>query len=169
MPPFMLKRGAKSMPRYPEAKVPSSCEHIPLEFAMRVLAESWGNVSKAAAALGVPSRDFRLWVQNMPALSAVVDEVMNIYCDRAEAILREALESPNEARRDVASRFVLNGKGASRGWARPQVGGVTIQQPSGPIVIKWLEEGESDPLAVSNRGAALIDARPIPADEPSRE
>jgi hypothetical protein len=36
-----------------------------------------------------------------------VDEVMEIFCDKAEAILREALESEHEGRRDVASRFVL--------------------------------------------------------------
>jgi hypothetical protein len=32
-----------------------------------------------------------------------------VFCDQAEGILREALEKEREARRDAASRFVLNG------------------------------------------------------------
>jgi len=42
-----------------------------------------------------------------PALMSVADEASEILCDKAETILREALESENEASRDVASRFVL--------------------------------------------------------------
>ena len=49
-----------------------------------------------------------------PALTAVVDEASELYCDKAEGIPRDALESENELRRDVASRFVLSGKGAPR-------------------------------------------------------
>ena len=45
------------------------------------------------------------------------------FCDKAEAILREALESENELRRSVASHFVLNGKAARRGWTRASTGG----------------------------------------------
>jgi hypothetical protein len=93
------------MPRYPATKIPPSCENISIDLAKRVLAESWGNVSEAADALGVPSRDFRLLVRTTPVLTAVVDEVNEIFCDKAEAILREALESEHELRRDVASRF----------------------------------------------------------------
>jgi hypothetical protein len=37
---------------------------------------------------------------------------MEIFCEKAEVILCEALESDHEGRRDVASRFVLSGKGA---------------------------------------------------------
>ena len=113
------------MPRYPATKIPSSCENISIDLAKRVLAESWGNVSKAARELGVPSRDFRYLVRTTPALTAVVDEVNEIFCDKAEAILREALESEHELRRDVASRFVLSGKGAMRGWSRVSTSTVT--------------------------------------------
>jgi hypothetical protein len=154
------------MPRYPAPKVPPSCENIPIELAMRVLAESWANVSKAADALGVPSRDFRYWVRNTPALTAVVDEVMEIFCDRAEGILREALESEHEVRRDTASRFVLNGKGAPRGWSRDSQAAVAIDRPLQHIVIKWMDEDDSAPSTVS-RGSALIDARPVEGEEPS--
>jgi hypothetical protein len=59
-----------------------------MDLAKRVLAEMWGNVSEAADALGVPSRDFRLLVRTTPMLTAVVDEVNEIFCDKAEAILR---------------------------------------------------------------------------------
>jgi hypothetical protein len=127
---------------------------------MRVLAEKWGNISKAADALGVPSCDFRYWVRMTPALTAVMDEVTEFFCDKAEAILREALESDHDLRRDVASRFVLNGKGALRGWARNQQPPVTIAQPPREIVIKWLDPDDAP---------ALIDARPVEDDEPSSE
>jgi hypothetical protein len=154
------------MPRYPTHKVPPSCDNIPVELAMRVLAEAWGNVSKAADVLGVPSGDLRYWVRQTPALTAVVDEVMEIFCDRAEAILREALESNHEVRRDAASRFVLNGKGAPRGWSRDSQAAATIDRPLQHIVIKWMDDDDRGPSMVSG-GSALIDARPVEGEEPS--
>ena len=153
------------MPRYPATKVPPSCENISIELAQQVLAESWGNIAQAADVLGVPSRDFRFMVRMTPALTAVVDEASELHCDKAESILRDALESENELRRDVASRFVLNGKGAMRGWARNLQPAVTIAQPPREIVIKWLDPDEK----VSEDALTLIDARPVEGDEPSSE
>jgi hypothetical protein len=163
--PSTLNSEAKSMPRYPTPKIPPSCENISIELAMRVLADTWGNISKAADVLGVPSRDFRYWVRMTPALTAVVDEVTEIFCDKAEAILREALESENDLRRDVASRFVLNGKGATRGWARNLQPTLTIAQPPREIVIRWLDPDEK----ASDDEPTLIDARPVEGDGPSPE
>jgi hypothetical protein len=157
------------MPRYPATKIPSSCENISIDLAKRVLAESWGNVSEAAATLGVPSHDFRFVVRTTPALMAVVDEVNEIFCDKAEAILREALESEHELRRDVASRFVLSGKGATRGWARPSGPAVTIEQPPCQIVLKWLDDDQRALPDVSEGTPTLIDARPVDGDERSFE
>jgi hypothetical protein len=160
------------MPRYPATKVPPSCENISIELAQQVLAESWGNVARAAGALGVPSRDFRFLVRTTPALTAVAEEASELFCDKAEGILRDALESENEMRRDVASRFVLSGKAAMRGWARPSSPAVAIEQPpSHQIVIKWLGEDkdESAPREVSEGSRALIDARPVEGDERSSE
>jgi hypothetical protein len=154
------------MPRYPATKVPPSCENISIELAQQVLAESWGNISVAADALGVPSRDFRFLVRTTPALTAVAEEAGELYCDKAESILRDALESENELRRDVAARFVLGGKGAPRGWTRPSSPAVTIEQPPRQIVIKWLGEDESS----SREGSPpLIDARPVEGDDRSSE
>ena len=93
------------MPRYPATKVPPSCENISIELAQQVLAETWGNIAQAADALGVPSRDFRFLVRTTPALTVVAEEASELFCDRAEIILRDALESENELRRDVAARF----------------------------------------------------------------
>src|ERR1700761_6680133 len=155
------------MPRYPATKIPSSCENISIDLAKRVLAESGGNVSKAAHALGVPRRDFRFMVRTTPALTAVADEVNEIFCDKAEAILREALESEHELRPDVASRFVLNGKGAMRGWTRPSVPAVTIEQPARQITLKWLDGTEFGMEIGGRREPALIDAKPVEGDEPS--
>jgi hypothetical protein len=154
------------MPRYPATKIPPSCENISIELAKRVLAESWGNVSRAAEALGVPSRDFRLLVRTTPALTAVVDEVNELFCDKAEAILREVLESEHELRRDVASRFVLSGKGAMRGWTQPSSPAVTIEQPPRQITLKWLDGTEFGMATGGSREPALIDARP--ADDGER-
>jgi hypothetical protein len=147
------------MPRYSATKIPPSCENISIELAQQVLAESWGNIARAAEALGIPSKDFRSLVRTTPALTAVADEASELFCDKAEMILRDALESENELRRDVAARFVLSGKGAPRGWTRPLSPAVTIEQaPPRPIVIKWLGEDESPPREVSEDSPALIDA-----------
>jgi hypothetical protein len=158
------------MPRYPATKVPASCENISIELARQVLSESWGNIAQAADALGVPSRDFRLLVRTTPALTAVAEEASELFCDRAEIILRDALESENELRRDVAARFVLSGKGAMRGWTRPLSPAVTIEQPPPrPIVIKWLGEDERSPPEVSEGSPPLIDARPVEGDDRSSQ
>src|SRR6516162_3540511 len=147
------------MPRYPATKLPPSCANISIELAQQVLAESWGNISAAADALGVPSRHFRMFVRTTPALAAVAEEAGELYCDKAEGILRDALESENELRRDVAARFVLSGKGAPRGWSRPSSPAVTIgEQPSRQIVIRWLGEDESAPREGSGGSPPLIDA-----------
>jgi hypothetical protein len=153
------------MPRYPVTKVPSSCENISIELAKQVLAESWGNITQAADALGIPSRDFRFLVRTTPALTAAEDEAGELFCDKAESILRDALESENELRRDVAARFVLSGKGAMRGWTRPSSPALTIEQPSRQIVIRWLREDESAPREGSDGSPALIDARPVEGDD----
>ena len=92
-----------------------------------------------------------------------------IFCDKAEAILREALESEHELRRDVASRFVLSGKGVARGWTRPSVPAVTIEQPSCQIVLKWLDDDDRAPSDVSKGTPTLIDARPVDGDKRSSE
>jgi hypothetical protein len=158
------------MPRYPATKVPPSCENISIELAKLVLAKSWGNITRAADALGVPSRDFRFLVRTTPALTAVAEEAGELYCDKAEGILRDALESENELRRDVAARFVLSGKGAPRGWARPSGPAVTIEQPPPrQIVIRWLGEDESATREGSEGSPALIDARPVEGDDRTSE
>jgi hypothetical protein len=156
------------MPRYPTPRIPSSCENISIELAKQVLAESWGNISQAADELGVPSRDFRYMVRNTPALVAVADEAGELFCDKAETILREALESENEARRDVASRFVLSGKGAPRGWTRPALPAVTIEQPQ-RVRFAWLDGTEFEMQIGGDPEPALIDARPDEGDEQSSE
>ena len=158
------------MPRYPTTKVPPSCENISIELAQQVLTETWGNIAQAADALGVPSRDFRYLVRTTPALAAVAEEAGELYCDKAEGILRDALESENELRRDVAARFVLSGKGAPRGWARPSSPAVNIeQQPSRQIVIRWLGEDERATREVPAGSPPLIDARPVEGGDRSPE
>ena len=89
-----------------------------------------------------------------------MDEVNEIFCDKAEAILREALESEHELRRDVASRFVLSGKGAMRGWSRVSTSTVTIEQHARQITLKWLDGTEFGMDIGDSREPALIDAKP---------
>jgi hypothetical protein len=157
------------MPRYPATKIPPNCENISIELAKRVLAESWGNIARAADALGVPSRDFRFLVRTTPALTAVADEASELFCDKAEMILRDALESENELRRDVASRFVLSGKGAMRGWTRPSTPAVTVEQPPRQITLRWLDGTEFGMNIGGSREPALIGAKPDDSDDRSSE
>ena len=157
------------MPRYPATKIPPSCENISIELAKRVLAESWGNIARAADALGVPSRDFRFLVRTTPALTAVADEASELFCDKAEMILRDALESENELRRDVVARFVLSGKGAQRGWTRPSSPAVTIEQPPRQITLRWLDGTVFGMNIGGSREPALIDAKPADDGERSSE
>ena len=112
-------------------------------------------------------RDFQFLVRTTPALTAVADEASEIFCDKAEGILREALESENEARRDVASRFVLSGRGAQRGWSRPSGPAVTIEQPRRRIILEWEDGTEIGEMMVPGSSVPLIDARPVDGDEPS--
>jgi hypothetical protein len=100
-------------------------------------------------------------------LTAVADEASELFCDKAEGILRDALESENELRRDVAARFVLSGKGAMRGWTRPLSPAVTIEQPPRQITLKWLDGTAFDMHVGGSREPPLIDAKPADGDEPS--
>jgi hypothetical protein len=113
------------------------------------------------------SRDFRFLVRVTPALTAVADEASEIFSDKAEMILREALESENEARRDVASRFVLSGKGAQRGWARPSGHQVTIEQPLRRVTLEWADGTKIGEMMVPGGTPALIDARSVDGDDGS--
>jgi hypothetical protein len=133
------------------------------------LAESWGNIARAADALGIPTRDFRFLVRITPALAAVAEEAGELFCDKAESILRDALESENELRRDVASRFVLSGKGAMRGWTRNSGPAVTIEQPRQRIRLSWLDGTAWEMEVGGSREPPLIDARPADGDERSSE
>ena len=158
------------MPRYPTPKVPTSCENISIELAKRVLAQSWGNVARAAEELGVPTRDFRFLVRTTPELTAVAYEAGELFCDKAEDILRDALESENEARRDVASRFVLGGRGLQRGWARPTGPALTVEHPAGQITLKWRDGAEFEMSVGEPDVPALIDAKPDHrGDDPIRD
>jgi hypothetical protein len=125
-----------------------------------------GKCCESSRALGVPSRDFRFLVRTTPALAAVADEASEIFCDKAEGILREALESENEARRDVASRFVLSGRGAQRGWSRPSGPAVTLEQPRRRIILEWEDGTDIGKMMVPGSSVPLIDARPVDGDEP---
>ena len=75
----------------------------------------------------------------------------------------------NEARRDVASRFVLSGKGAPRGWARSTGPAVTIEQPPRHITLRWLDGTEFGMDIGGGDKPALIDARPGDDGERSSE
>ncbi|HEY1863543.1 MAG TPA: hypothetical protein VGG77_07615 [Roseiarcus sp.] len=103
-----------------------------------------------------------------PALTAVADETNERFCDKAETILRETLESENETRRDVASRFVLSGKGAQRGWTRHSGPAVTIEQPPHLLTLRWLDGTEFE-MQIGSREPALIDASAVDGDEPSSQ
>jgi hypothetical protein len=89
-----------------------------------------------------------------PPQGAVVAETMEIFCDNAEAILREALESEHEV--DATSRR-----------ARPSEPAATVEQPPRQIALKWLDGTEFGMEIGGGGDPALIDARPVNGDEPS--
>jgi hypothetical protein len=108
-----------------------------------------------------------LLVRTTSELTAVADEASELFCDKAEMILRDALESENELRRDVASRFVLSGKGAMRGWTRPSGPAVTIEQAPRQVTLRWLDGTEFETEIGGSREPVLIDAKPADRDERS--
>ena len=83
--------------------IPSTCTHLDVGAVEREIIRTSGNVSAAAKAMGVPSRDLRTMTRSVPALiDAALDTVEQRLDDAVETIL-DGLEDENiEVRLDAA-------------------------------------------------------------------
>lgn len=99
-----------------------------------------GNVSKAAARLKADPIRVRRFIKNSPRLSAEMAEAREQLLDRAEDVMREALDDADDAsRRDSMARFVAKELGQERGFGKAGTGAkVTINDKDGrTIQVTW--------------------------------
>lgn len=95
-----------------------------------------GNVTRAAGLLKVPSQRLRTFIKSHDRLKREVEEASEQVLDKAEDVVRDALDDPDRA--DAMARFVLQTKGRSRGWGNGSGNGVVVNS-SGPIQISWAD------------------------------
>jgi hypothetical protein len=94
--------------------IPESCADLDLEAAGRELIRVSGNVSAAAAALGVPAHDLRLLTYAVPELIDVALEAEERVLDEAEALLLEAMDVGDMRSRIRAAGLFLRLTAAGR-------------------------------------------------------
>lgn len=104
-----------------------------------------GNISAAAYRLRITSKRLRAFVRNSKYLTAELEEASEQLVDKAEAIAYEALTDESDpGRQDSMARFIMSGKGRSRGHGtgNSKAPGVNINLGGGRLSIQW-ENGES--------------------------
>ena len=99
-------------------KIPASCADLDLEAAGRELIRASGNVSAAAKALGVPTRDLRLLTYAVPELMDAALEAEEQRIEEAQALLFAALRGGDMRRRIRAAGLFLRAtaQGRRRGF-----------------------------------------------------
>ena len=100
--------------------IPASCRSLDLAKAAKELIRTQGNVSAAAKALGVPIHDLRLLTRAEPRLIEAAFEAEEQALDKAEAEIRNALNSADKARALAAAAALLRISPAAkrRDWTR---------------------------------------------------
>jgi hypothetical protein len=100
--------------------VPPSCRSLDLNKAAKELISRQGNITAAAKALGVPAPDLRLLTRAQPRLIEAAFEAEEQALDRAEAEIRNALNSADKARALSAAAALLRISPAAkrRDWTR---------------------------------------------------
>ena len=94
--------------------IPASCADLDLEAAGRELIRAGGNVSAAAKALNVPTRDLRLLTYAVPELIDAALEVEEEMVDEAQALLFKAMRVGDMRRRIRAAGLFLRATAAGR-------------------------------------------------------
>jgi hypothetical protein len=103
-----------------------------------------GNIPKAAIRLKVTANRLRRYVQSSPRLLSEQNEAREQLADRAEEIVKEALNDElDPGRRDSMAKYVLSSIGRPRGYGTGP-GKVAINSAGGPIIITW---GDGTPLS----------------------
>ena len=100
--------------------IPPSCRSLDLNKAAKELIARQGNITAAAKALGVPAHDLRLLTRAQPRLIEAAFEAEEQALDRAEAEIRNALNSSDKARALAAAAALLRISPAAkrRDWTR---------------------------------------------------
>ena len=139
---------------------PAACADLdPLEVS-RTLSKHLGDISAAARELAISTPDLRRLTWARPdLLEAAEIECMGIV-SRAMSVLFEALDSPNDRRREWAAEKILSSylardhpfAPARRGRARAQTSEAASM---GSIVFKWAGAPAVTPPAVAEPSEAL--------------
>jgi hypothetical protein len=94
--------------------IPESCAGLDFEKAAKELIAQRGNISAAAAVLGVPKHDLRVLTLSVPRLINAAFEAEEQALDEAESTLRAALKSSDAARRLQAAVYILKTNPAAK-------------------------------------------------------
>lgn len=120
------------------------------ERMIHALEQEGGNVTKAAARLGVASAWLRRKINSTPALEAAIAEIMEQSVDKAVSIMREGLDEDSYLVRFYAAKeFLRSESGRRRGFGRDQP--VQVESAGGGravIVLKWLDDDKQEPKTI---------------------
>lgn len=117
------------------------------ERIIRALEQEGGNVTKAAARLGVGSAWLRRKIMAVKALGEVIDELFEQDVDKAQSIMRSGLDEDSYLVRFYAAKeFLRSEAGRRRGFGRIEP--AQVESTSGGravIVLKWLDDDKPEP------------------------
>ena len=103
------------MPWWSKARtVPASCADLDPDAVLRELIQTGGNVSAAARALGLPTRDLRVFLYAKPELLDAALEAEECALDEAWEVVLATMRTGDMRRRIKAAGFVLHNTGAGR-------------------------------------------------------
>jgi hypothetical protein len=94
--------------------IPASCADLDPAAVRRELVRSGGNVSAAGRALGLPTRDLRLFLYAKPELLDAALEAEECALDEAWEVVLAAMRTGDMRRRIKAAGFVLRNTEAGR-------------------------------------------------------
>jgi hypothetical protein len=121
--------------------IPISCRELDPATVEAQLVKHRCNIAGAARVLGVPASDLRRLVSWGP-LAAAVSEQVERAIDKAEAVLRDALESPDALTRLKAASalLTLSPAGRRRGFGRGRdvrQNGTSGTVPTEVVTFRW--------------------------------
>ena len=157
LPAEAAPRGLVPLPVYPYERRPDGVP-LDIEECRTALWIGRGNVLTAARALKVEPARLRRFIKTSILLREEQIEAKTLLVERAEEIIGEALEDEALDTRIDAAKFVLERVGKDAGWSK-NTGGVTINGPTGQIVISWAGDDATGTAPIT------IDHAPIGADE----
>jgi len=142
----------KALPTQPWDERPDTLP-LTIEEARTALWLEQGNVARAAQRLKITPWRLRNYINSSPRLIAEQHEAREQLADRAEEIVKEALNDPiDPGRRDGMAKYVLSSIGKTRGFGSGP-GKLSVNSQGGVVVIQWGdgtsvvdEDGEDGPI-----------------------